>query len=96
MQFLILAHDGTDPEAKSRRMAARPKHLELAQTLKAEGKLIAGGTLLDEAGEMVGSTLYVDFPDRAAVDAWLETDPYVTGDVWRDIEVKPIRLAVMP
>lgn len=96
MQFLILAHDGTDPGAKARRLAARPQHLELAQTLKAAGKLIAGGALLDEAGEMIGSTLYVDFPDRAAVDAWLENDPYVTGDVWREIEVKPIRLAVKP
>jgi uncharacterized protein YciI len=42
---------------------------------------------------MVGSSCIVEFPDRAAVDAWLATDPYVTGDVWRKIEVRPFRCA---
>jgi uncharacterized protein YciI len=43
---------------------------------------------------MVGSIMLVDFPDRAAVDDWLERDPYVTGGVWKEIEVKPFRTAV--
>jgi uncharacterized protein YciI len=55
---------------------------------------VAGGAILDEAGGMVGSAVIVDMPDRAAVDAWLARDPYVTGDVWRRVEVRPFRLAV--
>jgi uncharacterized protein YciI len=43
---------------------------------------------------MNGSMLVVDLPDRAAVDAWLARDPYVTGKVWQRIEVKPFRIAV--
>jgi uncharacterized protein YciI len=43
---------------------------------------------------MIGSTTYVEFESRAELDAWLERDPYVTGDVWRDITITPIRLAV--
>jgi uncharacterized protein len=42
---------------------------------------------------MVGSVLLVDFPDRAALDAWIQADPYVTGGVWAEIEVAPFRPA---
>ena len=93
MQFVITARDGRDAAAPARRLAVRPAHLEGAARLQRDGHLIAGGALLDEAGGMIGSTMYVDFPDRAALDAWLKSDPYVTGGVWLDIEVQPIRLA---
>jgi uncharacterized protein YciI len=43
---------------------------------------------------MIGSTLYVEFDSRAELDSWLEQDPYVTGGVWKDITVQPIRLAM--
>jgi uncharacterized protein YciI len=43
---------------------------------------------------MVGSMLLVDFPDRSDVHAWLEGDPYVTGGVWKEIDVTPFRTAV--
>jgi uncharacterized protein YciI len=58
------------------------------------GNILVGGAMLSEDGEMIGSMLLVDFPDRAAVDEWLKVDPYVTGDVWREIEVRPFRTAV--
>lgn len=94
MQFMIIAYDGKDEEATNRRMAARPAHIDGARLLKESGKLIAGGAILDDAGQMIGSTLYVEFDSRAELDSWLEQDPYVTGGVWKDITVQPIRLAV--
>jgi uncharacterized protein YciI len=93
MQFLIIAHDGTDEGALERRMAAREAHLVGARAMKAGGSMILGGAILDDDGRMVGSSCIVEFPDRAAVDAWLAADPYVTGDVWRKIEVRPFRCA---
>lgn len=93
MQFLVIAYDGKDAEALNRRLAAREAHIGGAAALKREGKLIAGGAILDAADKMIGSTLYVEFDTRAELDAWLQKDPYVTGDVWRDITVHPIRLA---
>jgi uncharacterized protein YciI len=93
MQFLIIAHDGTDEGALDRRMAAREAHLVGARAMKADGSMIVGGAILDDDGRMVGSSCIVEMPDRAAVDAWLATDPYVTGDVWRKIEVRPFRCA---
>ena len=93
MQFLIIAQDGTDEGALDRRMAARDAHLIGARAMKANGSMIVGGAILDDDGRMVGSSCIVEFPDRAAVDAWLAADPYVTEGVWQKIEVKPFRCA---
>ena len=94
MQFMVVAYDGTDEGALNRRLAVRDSHIAGAIEPKNKGNLIAGGAILDDAGRMIGSTTYVAFESRAELDAWLESDPYVTGDVWRDITITPIRLAV--
>lgn len=94
MQFVVIAKDGTDPEAPERRARARQAHLEGVMKMKEEGKIVAGGAILDDEGGMIGSVAMVEFPSRAELDAWLATDPYVTGDVWRDIEIKPFKVAV--
>ena len=94
MQFLIVAYDGKDTGAPGRRMAAREAHLAGARRRKAEGYTVAGGAILDDEGRMIGSAAIVDYPSRAELDAWLKTDPYVTGGVWVDIQVQPFRQAV--
>ena len=96
MQFLVTAYDGTDDQAQDRRSAARPAHLEGAKLLKESGNIIVGGAILNDQDEMIGSTLCVEFESREALDEWLNNDPYVTGGVWQDITVQPIRLAVKP
>ena len=96
MQFLVVAYDGKDKDAKNRRAAARPSHLAGAQELKEAGNIIVGAAILDENEEMIGSTLCVEFESRADLDEWLANDPYVTEGVWKDIAVQPIRLAVSP
>ena len=92
-QFLVTARDGTDAEAPARRAAARPAHL--ASVGRLGGAMIVGGAMLDASGAAVGSTMVVDFPDRAAVDAWIASDPYTVGAVWRHVEVVPFRVAVL-
>ena len=94
-QYVVIAYDGTDAAALDRRMAVRPAHLENVMPMVETGQLKAGGAILDDAGKMIGSVTICDFPDRAALDQWLATDPYVTGNVWQKIEVKPFRLAVL-
>ncbi|MBM87518.1 MAG: hypothetical protein CMQ41_04010 [Gammaproteobacteria bacterium] len=96
MQFLITAYDGKDEEAQNRRATARPAHLEGAQILNNAGNIILGGAILDEENKMIGSTLCVEFETREELDSWLESDPYVTGGVWQDITVHPIKLAIKP
>jgi len=94
MQFLVIAKDGTDAEAPARRQAVREQHLASARPHVEKGVIIIGGAILDDEGRMIGSTLVYEVPDRAALDAIIAADPYVTGGVWRDIEIRPFRVAV--
>ncbi len=94
MQFVVIAYDGTDAGAPDRRLTARPAHLENARRMKAAGTLLTGGAILDDHGTMIGSLLLVDFPSRTELDAWLASDAYVTGDVWRKVEARHFRVAV--
>ncbi len=89
MHFIILGYDGTDEDALDRRMAMREKHLELFAANREKGALIFGSAILNDAGKMIGSMLVCDFESRAALDDYLKTEPYVTGDVWRRVEVLP-------
>lgn len=93
MQFVITALDHTDDGASQRRLDVRAAHLDRVHALT-EGRILSGGALLDDAGTMIGSSMHVEFPTRESLDAWLGGDPYVTGDVWDEIEIRPFRQAV--
>lgn len=93
MQFLIIAHDGDDAEALSRRMAARDAHLALVSESVKDGRQLMGAAILDDAGKMRGSVMLVNYPSRKEVDEWLAVEPYVLGNVWQKIDVLPCALA---
>ena len=89
-QFIIIGKDGTDAAAPERRQAARAAHLQYTQDHLKYFKTAAA--MLDEAGQMNGSIMIGDFPDRAALDAWLAAEPYVTGQVWATVEIIPCKI----
>ncbi|OIN59670.1 YciI family protein [Arsenicibacter rosenii] len=95
MLYVIHAYDFTDAEALNRRMAVRPDHLEGVKKLKAGNNYVLGGALLNPEGQMFGSMMVVDFDTEEAMQQWLQNDPYVTGQVWEKIDVKPFRQAVV-
>lgn len=95
MQFLVIGYDGTDDKATERRMAVREAHLAGVTKMKEEGMAVYGVAILNDREQMIGSALVVDMPTRADVDAWLKTEPYVTGGVWKKIEVLPARVPPM-
>lgn len=94
-QFLVLAYDGTDKAAPERRRSVRPAHFESIKPMVEHGEIRAAGAMLDDAGTMIGSVLFMEFPSRAELDVWLKREPYVQQGVWQKIEVKPFRLAVL-
>lgn len=94
-QFLVLAYDGTDKDAAERRRAVRAAHFEGIRPMVEKGELRAAGAILDDAGRMVGSVVFAEFPSRAELDAWLAREPYVQQRVWQSIEVRPFRVAVL-
>jgi uncharacterized protein YciI len=87
MPFILIGRDGTDPDALSRRTAARPAHIAACDALAKAGQALLGFATVDGKGQMNGSVMVLDFKDRAALDAWLASEPYVTGKVWESIEV---------
>jgi len=93
MQYIVIGYDGTDEKAMDRRMAAREEHLKSVERRFKAGEHIYGAALLDDNGKMIGSMMVVDYPSREALDEWLKNEPYVLGDVWRKIEIKPCRVA---
>jgi hypothetical protein len=95
MQFLLLAYDGTDQGALERRMKVREKHLQNTAILKKKGEFKCGGAILDDSGKMIGSMIVYDFPDRQALDAWLQDEVYYTKGVWKKVEIKPFRIATI-
>ncbi|MFO1063936.1 MAG: YciI family protein [Pirellulales bacterium] len=92
-QWVVIAWDGTDADAPARRMAARPSHLSGIAPLFADGRMREGGAILSDDGRMIGSVCVVEFPDQAAMEEWLQSDPYVTQNVWKKFEVYPFRSA---
>jgi len=93
MQFLLTAYDGKDEEAQDRRLSARPGHLEKIRELKINGECLLGGAILDDNGNMIGSMIVYDFPDRKTMDERLKDEPYIYAGVWQKIEIVPFRLA---
>ena len=93
MQFLLLAYDGTDPEAPQRRLKVREEHFKKISVLKKAGEFLFGGAILDEKGNMIGSMIVYDFPDRKSLDNRLKEEPYITKGVWEKTDIKPFRLA---
>ena len=84
MQFVITAYDGEGMLAK--RMEVRPLHLEGMERLK--DHLVCAGGLLDDAGNLKGSVLVMEFQSREELDEYLANEIYVKEHVWERITVE--------
>jgi uncharacterized protein len=93
MQFVLMAWDGDDEHALNRRMAARETHLTRAKQAAKDGQILEAGAILNDAGQMIGSVMMLEFPNEIEARAWLEVDVYVTTGVWKRLELHPFKLA---
>jgi len=93
MQYLIIAYDNEN--ALEKRLEVRDAHVKGARALMAEGKILNAGALIEE-DQMVGSTLFVNFEDEDELNSWLETEPYVTNNVWNMDEFQIVPMKVLP
>jgi uncharacterized protein len=92
MQFVVTGYDGNDEMALERRLAARGEHMTLVESMKKEGKYLYAAAILGEDEKMIGSVIIVDFPSREDLEEWLKVEPYVKGNVWKEIDVKPCKV----
>ena len=93
MQFLITARDGET--MLENRMRVRPSHLANMEKVRETGAVVCAGGILDADGRPVGSVLILDFPDRAHLDAYLESEPYIVEKVWADVSVQPMHAVIV-
>jgi len=92
-QYLITAYDFTDADALKRRMDVRPHHLDGVRDLKFRGNYIIGGAILNDQDQMVGSTMIMQFESGEELQAWKQTEPYITQGVWETVDIKPFKVA---
>jgi len=94
LEFIVIAHDGSDEQALERRLAVRESHLEYASIMFESGKWLFASALLDEKGNMNGSVIVCDFPSQKELEEeWLNKEPYVLGKVWEDITIRKAKIA---
>lgn len=82
MFFALICHD--KPGALALRMDNRADHLAYVQRT---GVVVQAGPFLDDAGDMIGSLVILDVPDRAAAQAWADADPYAQAGLFDRVEI---------
>ncbi|MBL7818338.1 MAG: hypothetical protein JNL70_25220 [Saprospiraceae bacterium] len=94
-QYVIHALDGTDDDALNRRLSVRAAHFENMSRFKANGNFILGGAMLDERGQMMGSTVVMQFDSEDEFREYLDSEPYIRDKVWVDIRIYPFKTATV-
>jgi uncharacterized protein YciI len=91
MHFVLYCVDKTGHQQL--RAATRAAHLEYLKGYS--GQIIMAGPLLDDAGkEMIGSLFILDFPDRAAAEAFAAGDPYGKAGLFASVRLTPWRKVI--
>ena len=70
--------------ALSVRQENRPAHVEY---LKSTGVVAQAGPLLDDAGDMCGSTLILELRDMSAAQDWAANDPYAKAGLFDSVRI---------
>ncbi|MEM1037237.1 MAG: YciI family protein [Pseudomonadota bacterium] len=81
--FLINARDKAG--SLDVRMANRDAHLAYAKGQM--DRIKVAGPVLNEAGEMAGSTLIMEFETLDDAQAWAANDPYAKAGLFEHVEV---------
>lgn len=95
MLYMIVGH--IEPDGNARREAARPAHVHRLQLLLGLGRLVLAGPCpaIDSpdpgTAGYTGSLIVAEFDSLEEARAWVQDDPYVHANVYRDVIVKPFR-----
>jgi uncharacterized protein len=71
---------------RAKHYRAHRVHLDKADDYAVD--VVTAGTLVADDGETpVGSVFVIDAKDRAAVDAFVKSDPYHVNGVWGSVDI---------
>ena len=99
MLYAIMSQDR--PGSAEQRALHRPEHLARLQALLDQGRLLLAGPHpavdAEDPGPagMTGSLVVAEFDSLEEARAWADDDPFVTGNVYKSVVVKPFK-KVMP
>lgn len=93
-QYGLICRDA--PGVLEKRLAARAEHMAGLKVEKAANRIVDGGAILDEAGNMAGSVVLCQFDSRADLDAYLQREIYARDGIWGDIEIIEMRFVDWP
>src|SRR6516164_9105415 len=87
MLYVVYALDKKDVlPVRAKHYRAHRVHLDNANDYTVD--VVTAGTLVADDGETpVGSVFVIDAKDRAAVDAFIKSDPYHVNAVWETVEI---------
>ena len=83
MRFALICTDKADH--LEMRKANRDAHLE---HIRASGVVEMAGPFLSPEGDMNGSLVILDVPDRAAAEAWAKADPYAKAGLFAKVRIE--------
>jgi uncharacterized protein YciI len=93
--YAIFSEDTED--SLSKRLAARPKHLQRLQALQDAGRLVLAGPhpAIDsenpgDAG-FTGSLVIAEFASLDEAREWADSDPYIEAGVYAKVTIKPFK-----
>ena len=78
------------PDMAERREATIAAHIEHLDKFKAE-TWYSGPMMVGDGSNANGSFRVVDFPDHGSARAYIDTDPYTTAEIFRRIDIEPLR-----
>ncbi len=88
------------PDVLEKRKSIRPAHLTRLEILNHENRLLAAGPLMNQDGDnpfvagIHGSLIIAKFNSLDEAKEWIAADPYVTGEVYQNVTVKPFKIAL--
>jgi uncharacterized protein YciI len=79
--MIYIFHLIDKPGSADLRSRVRPQHKAYLSAV-ADRIAFAGPLLAEDGATMVGSLLAVDFPSRAAADAWVAAEPFTQAGLY--------------
>ncbi|MCC7266277.1 MAG: YciI family protein [Caulobacteraceae bacterium] len=83
--YVLMCFD--KPGALDLRLATREAHFAYVRGHSIKMRL--GGPFLNEAGEMVGSLIFIEADSQAQAQAFSDDDPYTKAGVFERVEIRP-------
>jgi len=89
MFFVVIGHD--KPGMLETRTRVRPVHRDYVTRDDLPARRLLGGPLTeDDSTTMFGTFLFLEAPDRAAVEEFVAGDPYVKAGIFEKMDIYAI------